>query len=284
MDHKAPSFQFYPKDWVTDINVCSMTNAEQGIYFVLLCHDWLEDGLTKEQIDLFISRLNQPSPLVEARFVVHPRKEGYLTNPRLEKEREKQINWAKKSSEAGKKSGEARKKLAISKLCESNQGLTNHEPNTNSSTSIPSSTSINNIKKEKVYKVFNVEDFSFGKLWGDKAKDALKRWIEFKTAAGHGKLLISYQNEINTFELIPKEYAKLADRAITQGWKGLNANVAFETPKVSANGFHKPEPQGRPQPEMFKDDMKKYPDLTPEEAAKSKALLNDILFSKIKTI
>lgn len=310
---KSPAFQFYPKDWMTDIKVILMDNEVKGMYITLLCVDWLEDGILPEELPLicglseYIKHVNpfndEDSNFYDTAlaqlsgcFMDHPYKPGFITNPRLLKERRGQEERRKERSEAGKKGAES--KWKDSKENKSN-GLppiakpSNKDdtaivlPMAKDSSSTPSATSsstpsINNIKKEKIYKGFRFEDFSFGKLWGDKSKDALKRWVEFKTAAGHGKLLKSYQLEIEQFTDNPKEFVRLVDRAITQGWKGLNATVPFEAPKT--NGFHKPEPQGRPQPEMFKDNMPKYANLTPEEAAKNKALLNEVLFSKIKTI
>jgi hypothetical protein len=40
-----PSFQFYPGDFLSDLNVQSMTDEEVGIYIKALSHCWIEDGL-----------------------------------------------------------------------------------------------------------------------------------------------------------------------------------------------------------------------------------------------
>lgn len=141
---KSPAFQFYPKDWLTDDKVVAMTSAERGDYITLLCLDWLNDGLNPEYNKL----LNGGSSLVRSCFVDHSTKMGFVTNPRLLVEREKQDEWHKRSSKAGKASGIARKIKALQNEPKPNQGSTKAEPNTNSSSSSSSSSSNNIINKE----------------------------------------------------------------------------------------------------------------------------------------
>ena len=43
--NKPPAFQFYPKDFLSDINVSVMSMEERGIYITLLSHCWLEGWL-----------------------------------------------------------------------------------------------------------------------------------------------------------------------------------------------------------------------------------------------
>lgn len=94
----------------------------------------------------------------------------------------------------------------------------------------------NNLKnsKQKKYKTFLESDFKFPEKWGTQSKEYLKRWIEFKAASGNAKLLVSYQSEIDLYADKPREFARLVDRAITNGWKGLNAQISFDT---QANGY-----------------------------------------------
>ncbi|MBE3040307.1 MAG: HNH endonuclease [Chloroflexi bacterium] len=91
-----PSFQFYPQDFLSDLNVLSMNDEQVGKYTKLLCSCWIEDGL------------EIGSPLVDQWFKSHPilrrcfvEKGGKYRNPRLDKERQKQINWQEKSSRGG---------------------------------------------------------------------------------------------------------------------------------------------------------------------------------------
>jgi hypothetical protein len=49
---KAPSFQFYPKDWETDEQVRMMDFAERGFFLTCLNHSWLNDGLPERAEDM----------------------------------------------------------------------------------------------------------------------------------------------------------------------------------------------------------------------------------------
>jgi uncharacterized protein YdaU (DUF1376 family)/predicted RNA-binding Zn-ribbon protein involved in translation (DUF1610 family) len=42
---KAPAFQFYAGDFLSDLKVASMNMEERGIYITLLAYSWLENGL-----------------------------------------------------------------------------------------------------------------------------------------------------------------------------------------------------------------------------------------------
>jgi hypothetical protein len=42
---KSPAFQFYPREWDTDMNVIPMTYEEEGVYFALCRLFWLHGGL-----------------------------------------------------------------------------------------------------------------------------------------------------------------------------------------------------------------------------------------------
>ncbi len=80
-----------------------MTDDQVGKYTKLLCHCWIENGL------------KIGSPLVEQWFNQHPilarcffKKGGKYRNPRLDRERKKQMAWAEKSKKGGLKSAEKR--------------------------------------------------------------------------------------------------------------------------------------------------------------------------------
>jgi len=101
-----PSFQFYPQDFLSDLNVQSMTDEEIGLYCQLLCYCWIEDGLP----------IKGGSPLVDLWFEKHPilancfiAKGGKYRNPRLDLERQKQISWREKSSKGGLHTAEKKK-------------------------------------------------------------------------------------------------------------------------------------------------------------------------------
>lgn len=111
---KAPAFQFYPADYLSSPRVETMSLTYQGAYVRLLCYDWLNDGIPDDDDQLAnLSRLGEDwckggYKMVKPCFNQHPTKVGFLTNARLQKEREKQAGWKQKSSDGGKKSAAKR--------------------------------------------------------------------------------------------------------------------------------------------------------------------------------
>lgn len=112
---KAPAFQFYPKDFLTDGKVLCMSNEVVGMYIKLLSIDWLEDGFPRDLI-LKLAGFEWYAEYLEVRedfkeieaqlaecFVAHPTKPGVITNPRLQKERQRQQERRIERSAAGKK-------------------------------------------------------------------------------------------------------------------------------------------------------------------------------------
>lgn len=93
--NKSPAFQWYPRDYMSDAIVQSMTLEQEGAYRRLLDHCWLENGLPLTPDKLW--RLAKaPSrerfekhiwPAVGCKF--QPRK-GKLHHKRLDRERTKQ--------------------------------------------------------------------------------------------------------------------------------------------------------------------------------------------------
>jgi len=123
-----------------------MNPAQEGAYVRLLCYCWRSEycGLRDNRDYLFaLSRLEEHGSdgeqwfdWVQQQFEPHPEREGFVTNPRLLAERQKQDRHSEEQSKKGVKSGEARRN-------KSNQCSTGHdgaaEPNTNSSSSTSSS-------------------------------------------------------------------------------------------------------------------------------------------------
>lgn len=111
---KAPAFQFYPKDFLTDEKVVLMSNTETGIYIRLLCFCWLEGTLPLDTESLTrmarmplkqFTKLWEKSPLRSCFFVAD---DGRLHHGRLDQEREKQEIFARRQSDNGKKGGKPR--------------------------------------------------------------------------------------------------------------------------------------------------------------------------------
>lgn len=60
---KSPAFQFYPSDFLSDLNTMVMSTEEIGAYWLLICVCWKENGLPKE-----LKKLSQLARLQEKKF------------------------------------------------------------------------------------------------------------------------------------------------------------------------------------------------------------------------
>jgi uncharacterized protein YdaU (DUF1376 family) len=142
MTDKAPAFQFYPKDFLSDAKVQQMSNTEVGIYVRLLCSCWLEGGLPLETTALaHLARMPVKqftkiweNTVVRSCFYVV---DGQMQHKRLDEEREKQAAFRRRQSDKGKASAAAR-----SVQPEANHGSTAVQPSMvqpegNSSSSSP---------------------------------------------------------------------------------------------------------------------------------------------------
>jgi len=90
---KAPAFQFYPRDFLTDGNVAAMSLQEVGAYIRLLCLCWQEQSLPTDPARL-ARMVGAPLPAFQKLWpavrTCFQEVDGRLVHPRLEKEREKQ--------------------------------------------------------------------------------------------------------------------------------------------------------------------------------------------------
>jgi uncharacterized protein YdaU (DUF1376 family) len=140
---KAPAFQFYANDWLSSMTITMMSPEQEGAYVRLLAHDWSNDGIPDDDKALAaLSRLGEGwfkggSTVVRKCFNQHPTKEGFLTNPRLQSERDKQAEWREKSRLGGIKSAKSRAKGKSKGGSE--MVATKSQPKVNSSTSSSSS-------------------------------------------------------------------------------------------------------------------------------------------------
>lgn len=112
----SPAFQFYPNDWLGSVKIAIMPPEYEGGYIRLLCWMWNDEDCSlpdNDEILSTLSRLNERwfnggSTVVRKCFIPHPTKVGFVTNKRLQKERNKQLEWSEKSRQAGIKSAEKR--------------------------------------------------------------------------------------------------------------------------------------------------------------------------------
>lgn len=102
---KAPAFQFYPKDFLSDRKQVAMSLAEAGAYWRLCCHCWMEGSLPTELQQL--ARLCGATPRqMRAMWpAISPcflEKDGALVHKRLEQERDKQAFFRRRASDGGR--------------------------------------------------------------------------------------------------------------------------------------------------------------------------------------
>jgi uncharacterized protein YdaU (DUF1376 family) len=109
---KPPAFQFYPRDFVSDINVATMTLEERGMYITLLSYCWMENGIEYDP-----ERLARLCLVSEEGFTrlwersvrkCFRLRDGRWHNPRLSAERDKQIAYLEKQKVAGRNGSRTR--------------------------------------------------------------------------------------------------------------------------------------------------------------------------------
>ena len=107
---KAPAFQFYAADFLTDTSEWSI--QEIGIYIRLLSSQWINETLPKDLKRLAriaqceYSEINESWPVLKKKFKTD--NNGRIYNQRLEDERKKQKDFREAKSKAGKKGAEVR--------------------------------------------------------------------------------------------------------------------------------------------------------------------------------
>lgn len=109
---KSPAFQFYPKEFLTDEHVVTMSLQERGAYITLLCYCWQEGSLPANATKL-ARMLGVPVRAFRRLWTaMQPCFENVgddrLTHPRLEKERAKQREYQQTVSDRGRMGASAR--------------------------------------------------------------------------------------------------------------------------------------------------------------------------------
>jgi uncharacterized protein YdaU (DUF1376 family) len=110
---KSPAFQFYPRDFMGDLNVQAMDWDERGVYFWLICLCWGEEEIPADLKTLSAilripqRRLAQMWERIGRCFTTSTT--GKLRHPKLDSLRNEREGFLDKCSEAGKKSAQLRK-------------------------------------------------------------------------------------------------------------------------------------------------------------------------------
>ena len=113
---KAPAFQFYTKDWLSDARVLAMSLEERGLYIGLMAVCWTERcQLPADEARLAriagvpVTRFRRLWRAVEGCFERHG---DTYRHPRLDREQERQTQHREKQARNGAKGGRPRKASA----------------------------------------------------------------------------------------------------------------------------------------------------------------------------
>jgi uncharacterized protein YdaU (DUF1376 family) len=114
---KSPTFQFWPKDFLTDGEQAALSLEQCGAYIRLLCTCWLEHTIPDDATRLArivgggitSRRMEVIWPDIRSCFISDPQVPGRLRHSRLDRERLVQAEWREKSAEGGRKSQANRK-------------------------------------------------------------------------------------------------------------------------------------------------------------------------------
>lgn len=192
-NNKPPAFQFYPADWLADAKVQTLTTAQEGIYIRLLCYCWREGFLPVDSsaIAQLCKRDVTELDIEHVLKLFFVLKDGQYHNPRLEKERIKQIEHAKERSKSGK--------LGAKKRWQKEHGLAIAEPlaepmakNSSSSSSL-SSSSIDILSKDNISKgskktkiIRSTDDIPNYQDITPNYFIPLNQWLAYKVQIGNG--------------------------------------------------------------------------------------------------
>jgi uncharacterized protein YdaU (DUF1376 family) len=105
----SPSFQWYPKDYLSSSAVLRMNLAQEGAYRRLLDYQWMEFSIPDDLEEISVlcrvstKEMERLWPAIRRCFSSHPEVPGRLINQRLEKERAKQKRRKAERSVSGRR-------------------------------------------------------------------------------------------------------------------------------------------------------------------------------------
>ena len=163
---KPPAFQFYPKDFLTDLNVIEMTAEEVGGYMLLLSHLWINGGSLPDD-DQQLAKLSKlgkrwTKGVRERVLECFYKKRGKWRNKRCDAELKKQSVFKHKCAEAGRKSARLRTKTVPTEEGTFN-GRSRNLQQENQGTFNSSSSSLSSSSLEEKEKSLPPSDFSESK-------------------------------------------------------------------------------------------------------------------------
>ncbi len=108
---KRPSFQFYPADWLSDMQIRLMPWASRGLYIELLCYCWREDWIPADSSAIAqlcgCHDLAIVEPCLQL-FQPHPDDPSKLVHKRLQVEKIKQDRHREERSLSGRRGAKSR--------------------------------------------------------------------------------------------------------------------------------------------------------------------------------
>lgn len=110
---KAPAFQFYARDWVSDERVRTMSWEAKGVYIDMLAHQWLEGSLPDfgptlaRLLGLDSRKLARIRVELSANFSGAD-DEGRIRNLKLDAQRKQDVKWREGQANHGRKGAEKR--------------------------------------------------------------------------------------------------------------------------------------------------------------------------------
>jgi len=110
---KAPSFQFYPGDYLSSQRVSLLTLEEEGAYIRLLCYCWKNGEIPSDpgQLARLIGKGASTTLATNVAAMFLPKGGSRLVHDKLDELRRERERWIEKSRQGGIKSGQIRKKL-----------------------------------------------------------------------------------------------------------------------------------------------------------------------------
>jgi len=236
--------QFYFRQFAGDEHVMAMSLDAVGAHIILMCAAGASESGYRLAYDLaqIRNRLRCPTEFDFQRIMVEllagawkiSADKKWIEQDGMRRTLQKQKEFSKKQSEnAAKRWHPSGINLASTKPCSSS---TTTSSSSNINTPLPPKGGRTGKKpKAAKYVEFNPLHFLTN---NPRALEAMQSWVEFKTASGTPCLLNSYQAQFEEFSSNPELFVKLVARAIRNGWKGLNEQIAFEqTGPIGGNGF-----------------------------------------------
>jgi uncharacterized protein YdaU (DUF1376 family) len=234
--NKAPAFQFYAAEFLSDENVVLMTNQEVGCYIKLMAYCWREGSIPADVAKIARlcgengSAMAQLWIAIGSCFAVAEGNAERLVHPRLEKERVKQKEHAEERAASGKKGAQARWNKAHGVLqgmedgdsSAMNQSMANDASSSSSSSSKSSSPTG---KKTDSAARFDAQAHLVSLGVG---KQHAKDWLKARKAKNLAPTLSAIELAQSEAEKLGWDFPKAIEYAAGMGWGGFKSSWVLQ--------------------------------------------------------